>query len=67
MKTDPEYLKNAWGYCHRNEAGCDFGRVINDGYMTTVYCRIKGDYARCEACEMNRNAHNFIEVEGEKE
>lgn len=63
IKIDPEYLRDPWGYCHKTDAGCGFGTVVNDGYMTTICCSVKGDYARCEVCEMNNNAHNFVEEE----
>jgi hypothetical protein len=67
MKIDPRYLVDGWSYAHgsyskeKGGAMCHEGRLHNDGYMTTVVCRIKGDYASCETCEHNPYYNNFVE------
>ena len=67
MKVDPRSITDGWRYAHGyysksgNDAMCSKGRLYNDGYMTTVICSIKGDYANCATCEHNPNYKNFIE------
>lgn len=69
MKIDPRYLEDGWRYAHgyysNNKGGamCPKGKLYNDGYMTTIECSIKGDYAHCETCEYNDNWSTFIDIE----
>ena len=67
MKIDPRYLEDGWRYVHghysknRGGAMCHNGRLYNDGYMTTVDCSIKGDYADCATCEYNDDYDIFVD------
>lgn len=67
MKIDPRFLADSWRYAHghysneKDGAMCHEGKLYNDGYMTTIVCRIKGDYASCETCEHNPYYNNFVE------
>lgn len=67
MKVDPRSITDGWRYAHgyySNEEGgamCSAGRLYNDGYMTTVVCSIKGDYANCATCEYNPHYDSFVE------
>ena len=69
MKVDPrsiaDGLRYAQGYYSRHSGGamCEEGKLNYDGYMTTINCRVKGDYADCATCEYNPNYENFIEVD----